>query len=51
MEKRMLFCALLMLMSCFTVVAQPAPQSQTLWYESKGCGLPQSVGEVQQADL
>lgn len=33
MKKRVLFCALLMLMSCFTVAAQQAPQPLTFWYE------------------
>lgn len=33
MKKRVFFCALLMLMSCFTVAAQQAPQPLTFWYE------------------
>jgi hypothetical protein len=33
MKKQIFFCALLMLMSCFTVVAQQAPQPLTFWYE------------------
>ena len=33
MTKRVFFCALLMLMSCFTVAAQQAQQPLTFWYE------------------
>ncbi len=33
MKKRVFFCALLTLMSCFTVAAQQAQQSLTFWYE------------------
>ena len=33
MKKRVFFCALLMLMSCFTVAAQQAQQPLTFWYE------------------
>ena len=33
MKKRVFFCALLMLMSCFTLAAQQAPQPLTFWYE------------------
>jgi hypothetical protein len=35
MKKRVFFCALLMLMSCFTIAAQqaPHPQSLTFWFE------------------
>ncbi len=34
MKKRVFFCALLMLMSCFTVAAQQQPQQPlTFWYE------------------
>ena len=33
MTKRAFFCALLMLMSCFTVAAQQAEQPLTFWYE------------------
>jgi hypothetical protein len=35
MKRRVFFCALLMLMSCFTVAAQqaPAPQPLTFWFE------------------
>jgi hypothetical protein len=33
MKKRVFLCALLMLMSCFTVAAQQAQQPLTFWYE------------------
>jgi len=33
MTKRVFFCALLMLMSCFTAAAQQAQQPLTFWYE------------------
>jgi hypothetical protein len=33
MKKRVFFCALLMLMSCFIVSAQQAQQTLTFWYE------------------
>ena len=33
MTKRVFFCALLMLMSCFTVAAQQGQQPLTFWYE------------------
>jgi hypothetical protein len=33
MKKRVFFCALLMLMSCFTVAAQQGQQPLTFWYE------------------
>jgi hypothetical protein len=33
MKKRVFFCALWMLMACFTVAAQQAPQPLTFWYE------------------
>jgi hypothetical protein len=33
MTKRVFFCALLMLVSCFTVAAQEAQQPLTFWYE------------------